>query len=99
MRKVVQAGEQVVVPLFNRWNAGVMVSPGPGATALVEFTFSSKEDVEADAVKQPGAPDSCMWDTWAAGPVTSVSSDVFDASVAALRFSSANGESTFEVRG
>lgn len=90
MRKVVQAGEQVVVPLFNRWNAGVMVSPGPGATALVEFTFSSKEDVENGTA---------MWDTWAAGPVTRVRSDVFDASVAALRFSSADGDSTFEVRG
>lgn len=90
MRKVVQAGEQVVVPLFNRWNAGVMVGPGPGATALVEFTFSSQEDIENGTA---------MWDTWAAGPVTSVRSDVFDASVAALRFSSANGDSVFEVRG
>lgn len=91
MRVTVHAGgEPVVVPLFNRWNAGVMVHPGPGATALIEFTFSSKEDIENGTA---------MWDTWAAGPVTSVRSDVFDASVAALRFSSADGDSTFEVRG
>lgn len=90
MRKVVQAGEQVVVPLFNRWNAGVMVHPDFGATALVEFTFSSADDIAADTA---------MWDTWAKGAVTAVASDVFDASVSALRLSSQGGAATFEVRG
>ena len=90
MRKTVQAGEQAVVQLFNRWNAGVMVHPEPGATALVEFTFSSKDDVDAGTA---------LWDTWAAGSVTTVRSDVFDASVSALRLSSQGAASTFEVRG
>lgn len=102
MRKTVQAGEQAVVQLFNRWNAGVTVHPEPGATALVEFTFSSKDDVEADAAKAATGStdaDACLWDTWAAGPVTTVCSDVFDASVSALRLSSQGAASTFEVRG
>lgn len=90
MRKVVQAGEQVVVPLFNRWNAGVMVHPDLGATALIEFTFSSADDIAADTA---------MWDTWSKGAVLTVASDVFDASVSALRLSSQGGASTFEVRG
>lgn len=90
MRKVVQAGEHVDVQLFNRWNAGVMVRPDFGATALVEFTFSSQEDIEADTA---------IWDTWAAGQVTKVWSDVFDAQVSAVRLSSEGAASTFEVRG
>lgn len=90
MRKVVQAGEQVVVPLFNRWNAGVMVHPDFGAEATVEFTFSSKSDIDAETA---------LWDTWAKGAVLTVASDVFDASVSALRLSSQGGASTFEVRG
>lgn len=102
MRKTVQAGQFVVVPLFNRWNAGVMVHPDFGATALVEFTFSSKDDVEADAAKAAAGSteaDSCMWDTWSAGPVTAVHSDVFDAQVSAVRLSSQGAASVFEVRG
>lgn len=90
MRKTVEAGQSVVVPLFNRWNAGVMVHPDFGATALVEFSFSSKEDVEAGTA---------LWDTWSAGPVTTVRSDVFDAQVSAVRLSSLGAASTFEVRG
>lgn len=102
MRKTVEAGQSVVVPLFNRWNAGVMVHPDFGATALVEFTFSSKDDVAADAAKAAAGSsdaDSCMWNDWAAGAVTQKWSDVFDAQVSAVRLSSQGAASTFEVRG
>lgn len=89
MRQIVEAGQQVTVLLFNKNNAGVMVRPSPGASALVEFTFSSAEDIAAD---------DAMWDDWRAGTVTSKWSDVFDAQVSALRLSSVGGVSTFEVR-
>ena len=90
MRKIVEAGQSVIVPLFNPANAGVMVHPDFGATANIEFTFSSQDDIQAGTA---------LWDSWSAGPVTAVRSDVFDAMVSALRLSSLGAASTFEVRG
>ena len=90
MRKIVEAGQTETVLLFNKNNAGVMVHPGIGATALVEFTFSSADDIAADTA---------MWDDWAAGAVTTKRSDVFDAQVSAVRLSSIGNTSTFEIRG
>lgn len=98
MPKIVADGQVVVVPLFNSWNVGLTVRPDAGATTRVEFTFSSRADVEADMAKQPADADACLWDDWAHGPVTAKQSDVFDAKIAALRITSTGGASKFEVR-
>lgn len=90
MRKNVEAGQAMVVPLYNQNNAGLMVQPGVGATAAVEFTFSAADDIEAGTA---------LWASWSAGPVTATTADVFDAMVSAVRVSSFGGDTIFEVRG
>lgn len=82
------AGTSEPVYLPHRGPASVAVSPAVGANAVVEFTLSSRDEVEAGTA---------LWRAWSLGTVTQAADDALQAPVTALRCTSTGGSTSFEV--
>lgn len=79
--------EALVLEIVDR-DTNVIVSPGSGASARVEKTLSSIEDVEAGTA---------VWFPWSNGDVTGITETIFAPGIIALRLVVSGGSATWYV--